>query len=50
MQTRSHHHAATQSGHGLPRGWVILGLALMSWASVFAAWQSVATLFGMIAS
>lgn len=49
MQTPRHHRAATRSGVGLPRGWMILGLVLISWAGVFAAWQSIAVLFGMIA-
>ncbi len=49
MHTSSHH-AVGHSGYAIPRGWVILGLALVSWAGVFAAWQCVAFLFGTIAA
>lgn len=50
MQTSSHHHAAMHTGFAIPRGWIVLGLALVSWAGVFAAWQSVAFLSGLIAA
>ena len=35
---------------GLPRGWVVLGLTLASWALVAGMWAGMSQLYGFVAS
>tara|TARA_R110002124_G_scaffold63350_46_gene173587 strand:- start:1497 stop:1673 length:177 start_codon:yes stop_codon:yes gene_type:complete len=37
-------------GSGLPRGWIILGLTLVSWLVVAGAWVGLSQLFGFVAA
>jgi len=36
---------SAERGLSLPRGWIILGLALMSWAVVVGLWTGISQLF-----
>lgn len=38
---------ATQ-GHGIPRGWIIVGAALASWLIVAAVWVGTTQLLGFV--
>lgn len=33
---------------GLPRGWTVIGLAIVAWGLVALAWTGVSPLFGMV--
>lgn len=33
---------------GLPRGWIVVGLAIMAWAIAALAWTGLSQLFGVV--
>lgn len=40
-------HAPNQIA-GLPRGWVVVGLAIVAWGMVALAWTGLSQLFGLV--
>ena len=42
--------SSVQQAGGLPRGWMVLGLTLVSWAAVAGMWAGLSQLYGFIAA
>jgi hypothetical protein len=40
--------SATYVDFTMPRGWLILGLALAAWVAAFGAWQAVSFIFSVL--
>ncbi len=48
IEMKSNTQIARAQAATLPRGWVVLGLAALSWLPIFAAWNAFSTISAIL--